>query len=198
MPKTAVAVAEKESAPAQTTKAKQGQPCLCGCGEITNPNRMFRQGHDQRLVGLLADDVVTGNGARVGFDKLPAGWDTTDMADRIERARRVITDRFSAALAAKFESAATRRAQRAGRKQVASAKHATVAQLHAAAAAGQQAKSEGVPEGAGSAVRFKVGKRPKIYDGFVHGMNQAGKVTAVRYATASGKETVTTNFTLVV
>lgn len=38
------------NAPAAAAKPKKtGVPCGCGCGEITNPGRSFRQGHDARV-----------------------------------------------------------------------------------------------------------------------------------------------------
>lgn len=198
MPKTSTIVPVEATETKPAKEGKQAAPCRCGCGEMANPGRMFRQGHDQRLVGLLATDVVERDGKLVGFDRLPADWSTSDMTDRIERAFRVITDRFSPALAAKFESAATRRAAKVGRANARTQQHATVAQLQAAVSAGQQQATTEPPAGTGSPVRFKVGKRTKVYDGFVHGMNQAGKITAVRYTTGTGNETVTTNFTVVV
>lgn len=173
--------------------------CLCGCGEATNPRRDFRQGHDQRLVSMLAEEVVTGEGNRLGFDALPEAWTPGDMIERIERARRVVADQFSAGLATKFESAALNRAKRARTKKTpAVVQRPSPAQ--APAPVGEPSamdKLEGRPVGLGAPVKFKVGKRHKVYEGTVHGMNQAGKITSVAYVTPAGAEQTSTNFTLV-
>lgn len=57
------AVTEPSTKPAKAAKspkqpkpakpAKVGQPCLCACGELANPGRAFRQGHDARFHGWM-------------------------------------------------------------------------------------------------------------------------------------------------
>lgn len=49
-----------------------------------------------------------------------------------------------------------------------------------------EAPADQVSYALGAPVKVKVGRY--VYDGFVHGMNQAGKVTAVRYTNKAGKD----------
>jgi len=46
-------------APAKTVRPA-GKPCTCGCSEVTNRNRLYRQGHDAKHVAQLFRAVAAG------------------------------------------------------------------------------------------------------------------------------------------
>ena len=144
--------------------------CSCGCDQSTSKNARFVQGHDQRLIGILARIAAAGD--EVGF--MVEG--TTHTTNVVGFAARV----FSSAGMAKLQRSI----------EVAKSKQRT--QAHDAI---QRAAKPAEPRvDLGTAVRVKVGRHE--YDAAVHGMSQAGKVTAVRYAVKSGEEKVTERFTI--
>lgn len=194
-----------ETKPAAAKEAKAPKPvaapkhCLCGCGELVNPKRNFKQGHDQRLVATLARNLVEDGGSKFGFDQLPDAWTTDDLAERITRAGRVVGDKYSDGLVSKFESAAgnlakkeTARRTRETRKAAKAAEKATAKETPAPAESDTPAEHPQL----GAKIKVKIGNRSKVYDATVTGMNQAGKATQVEYDTASGTKQ-TDNFTIV-
>lgn len=226
--------------------------CRCGCGEPVT--RLFKQGHDQRLVSLLASDLVyldVWDGRCLGI--LTKSDAKTDIQGRIDKVVGYVRVKLSEALGTKVYNAAMRawelektRDQRAAakaeRKAAANAKPkrarktsgqravdaatkgsvpsevagdapeagavpadksrvgrvvtatASNADVDAAEAAMEEAATNGAVMG--QAIKVKVGKRSRT--AYVHGMNQAGKVTAVRLVT-SGVESIKTEgqFTIV-
>ena len=50
--------------------APGGRQCLCGCGKITKPKSIFRQGHDARVKSMLSRLEKLQNGTTAGF-RLP-------------------------------------------------------------------------------------------------------------------------------
>jgi hypothetical protein len=195
-----------ENAP-QAANANGNCACLCGNG-LNHPRSNFLQGHDQRFVGLLALDVVDGtlSSGRVEQLQLPGEVDGWDIQERITVTGNAVSKFFSSALAAKFDSAAHRRWAKTGKggkndpagdgqtKNTVEA-DAIEALREQAAGAGDYgvqapAKDEELAVVPGAAVKVKVGRWE--YDATVHGMNQSGKVTAVRYYSAGGKEIVKT------
>ena len=50
--------------------APDGRQCLCGCGEITTPKSIFRQGHDARVKSMLSRLKNVQSGTTAGF-RLP-------------------------------------------------------------------------------------------------------------------------------
>lgn len=81
--------------------------CRCGCAESVNPNRLFRQGHDQRLISKLAVDVVEGDGTGLGL--IAKRRAKEDIKVRIDAVAEKLGDKTSQALADKFVRAAERR-----------------------------------------------------------------------------------------
>jgi hypothetical protein len=130
--------------------------CSCGCDQSTSKNARFVQGHDQRLIGILARIAAAGD--EVGF--MVEG--TTHTTNVVGFAARVFSSAGMAKLQRSIEVA--------------------------------KAKPAEPRVDLGTAVRVKVGRHE--YDAAVHGMSQAGKVTAVRYAVKSGEEKVTERFTI--
>jgi sRNA-binding protein len=101
MTETTTAKAAKTKAPAET------RGCACGCGESVE--RVFRQGHDQRLISKLASDLVYGdiwNGRCMGILKGAAVRD--DIQTRIDTVAEYMRAKLTEGLAAKFEKAAAR------------------------------------------------------------------------------------------
>ena len=47
-------------APKTMSKNEKGQPCWCGCGSWTKPNRRWLPGHDQRAKGIITRAVREG------------------------------------------------------------------------------------------------------------------------------------------
>lgn len=189
--------------------------CLCGSG-LNHPKSTFLQGHDQRFIGQLATEVVTDglSNARVEQLQLPTEVDNADIQERINLVESAVDRFFSSALAAKFVSAVHRRWDKVLRdsqpkgvrqptvKSAKTVKHPGTGETVDLQAA-LDAPHLGIvkePEYAmvlGAPVKVRVGRWQ--YDATVHGMSQAGKVTAVRYDTAGGKEVVKTEgqFTIV-
>lgn len=196
------------------TDANGNCACLCGSG-LNHPRSTFLQGHDQRFVGQLATEVVIDGltDVRVQQLQLPTEANGWDIQERITQVGNAVSKFFSPALASKFVSAAHRRwdktvrdsqpdhAKRVSRKpkksmvqQAAEAnglvEHPgtgeTVDLQAAYNAPDPRTKDEQVTLGA--PVRVKVGRWE--YDATVHGMNQAGKITAVRYYDKNDKEFV--------
>lgn len=104
------ATATKTTKPAPETTAEAPavtRNCACGCGESVE--RVFRQGHDQRLVSKLAQDIVYANvwdGKCLGILKnvdLKA-----DIQVRIDKVSDYVAAKLTEALANKFEKAAAR------------------------------------------------------------------------------------------
>lgn len=190
-PTEAAKPAKEAKAPAPPTF------CKCGCGEQTNPNRSFKQGHDQKLIARLAKNLVEENGTEFGFDTLPEAWAVEDMRTRIDRASRVVADRFGDGLVAKFESAAGNRLSKALRRRTREDKKVMKKDGNQASGTDDATPADDTePVVLGAKIRVKIGTRSKVYDAEVVGMSQAGKATLVKYATASG-EKQTDNFTVV-
>jgi hypothetical protein len=187
----------------KATKTETGtDTCRCGCGETVNPKRFFRQGHDQRLISKLAADVVTGTGTGLGI--LQSG--EQDIQYRIDRVTEYVSTKLSEALGRKFHSAAmnawANENKRAAKqapveptdrdRQVAESILALSDQDDDNLSAADprelpdEASETQTNYALGAPVKVKVGRY--TYDGFVHGMNQSGKVTAVRYTNKAGKE----------
>lgn len=185
--------------------------CLCGNG-LNHPRSNFLQGHDQRFVGVLAQDAVDGTltNARVEQLQLPAEVDEQDIQERINLVDSAVTRFFSPALAAKFVSAAHRRwdkvirdsqpkGQREPKAKTVNVERAVVIaedMVTKPPMTLDQAEQEYAVV-LGAPIKVKVGRWQ--YEATVHGMSQAGKVTAVRYESSSGKELVKTEgqFTII-
>lgn len=94
---------------AKTTAAPEApRGCACGCGETVE--RVFKQGHDQRLISHLAQDVVYHSfwdGTCLGILKVTE-VKRLDMQDKINKVSAYVSTKLSESLAAKFESAAGR------------------------------------------------------------------------------------------
>lgn len=97
--------APSETAP--PAQPKTARECACGCGETVA--RTFKQGHDQRLISLLASDIVyhdVWSGRCLGILKGDrVKW---DIQDKINEVSSYVSAKLSAGLAAKFEAAASR------------------------------------------------------------------------------------------
>jgi len=218
---------------AKTEAPTESRGCACGCGESVE--RTFKQGHDQRLISRLAEDVVyqsVWDGSCLGILKTRLSRQA-DIQVRINTVRDYVAAKLSEPLAAKFESAvlraweqqknkdareqtrAARKAENAAkpkktRKTVAAARTdaATPSEEAGAAApkrevgkvvtatasnddvdAEEAAADASTGLASGDSVRIKAGKRTRT--AIVHGMNRAGKVTAVRFMNA-GKEVIKT------
>jgi hypothetical protein len=155
--------------------------CACGCGETTeginSGKRRFVQGHDQRLIGTLATANEQGRRVR---------WTTAEQGETVGKAldygSQVFSDwgmvklRRACGVAAPAPEVATEPAP--------------------------EPEGQPVPEDTvgrllpGDEVKVKIGRHERYAR--IHGMNQAGKVTAVRYTTAKDpeKELVTDKFTI--
>jgi hypothetical protein len=191
-------------------------PCACKCGESTKSTKArFLQGHDAKLISKLAQDVVIGSGR--GLNIIPKARANADIQVRIDEVTEYVRAKLSPALATKFHNAAmtlwaneTGRTERAAAKaERASAKASKPARAKAAAkVAGPVAVAEVDPAdddnapsasdvtetpagGLGAPVRIRVGRYE--YDGTVHGMSQAGKITAVQYTNKAGNSKVATS-----
>lgn len=167
-------------------------PCTCGQQLQTSKSR-FRQGHDQRWASVAANDLVRGG---TGLNLVKPDRIRDDMHDLITAAADEVTVRYSAALAAKFESMAHRAWANLEKTTRRSAEKVARDASREAPVAPTPEDIEPEPEGyvTGATIRVKVGRWERA--AFVHGMNQAGKVTAVRYTDASGNEKVTERFTV--
>lgn len=204
----------------KTTETANLPQCADLCGMAVNsPKSIFLQGHDQRLVSVLARKVA-------GLEHLPAEYvellglesydESGDIQARINEVSAAVGRRFSPALAAKAD-AAMMRFWALGEKRAAAAaakaerqnapkpeRKPRAAKTEAPAPAddapastvGTVKRAAGVTMG--SPVKAKIGRWVK--DAFVHGMNQKGSVTAVSYTDKNGNDKVATEgkFTLVV
>ena len=108
--KTAEAAAKTPTPDASTST------CACGCGETVE--RTFKQGHDQRLISLLAQDLVyasvwNGTCAKI----LKVADRKNDIQDNLDKVSAYISTKLSPGLAAKFESAAHRQWKLQGKAQ---------------------------------------------------------------------------------
>lgn len=164
--------------------------CACTCGEPVSAKATFRQGHDQKLVSLLAECTVDpGKLTNVLVQRLTLPTEAEDpkldIQTRIDHISEAVFKTHSDALATKYVGAAHSAWDRVARNK----KPRTPA-------AAPQVREERTEPVAGAEVRIKVGRH--AYDATVHGMNQAGKITAVRYYTPGGHEMVKTEgqFTL--
>lgn len=200
--------------------------CGCLCGENVNPRSTFRQGHDQRMIGELAQRVAEGSLTNLWVERLqlPTEVDGNDIQERINLTSAAVAKFFSDALARKFTVAAHNRWDELVRKsqpkgvrqpQVKVEKASKTEERKFARASGldlpkksvehpgtgetvdlQAAYDEPDPRVKaeesvlGAPIRIKVGRWE--YDATVHGMNQAGKITAVRYYDKNDKEFVKT------
>lgn len=221
--KTAAAAAAVAAAKADA--AASTRTCACGCGESVVRN--FKQGHDQRMVSKLAQDLVYGNvwdGRAMGI--LSADEAKSDIQGRIDKVTSYVRAKLTDPLATKVYNAAHRaweleknadsraadkEAKRAAREAAKEAKASRKKDKAATAATAPAAEPKlitkatasnddvdaaeaALPAGSmshslGQAVQVLVGKRRR--NGVVHGMNQAGKVTAVKLTTG-GVETIKT------
>ena len=197
----------EDGAPAVPNNPAAAKACACGCGEMVV--RMFKQGHDQRLVSNLAVDLVDGTGTGLGI--IPKKRASDDIQSRIDEVTDYVSKKLSPALAAKVNRAAMVRWDRALRNKKAAeakaSKPARATKNPKPAAPVEQPQGprhpvdpmaglDGEPTedaplatdgyGLGAAVKVKVGRY--VYDGTVAGMNQAGKVTAVNYVNKAGNE----------
>lgn len=152
--------------------------CACLCGAIVGPKSTFRQGHDQRMIGELAQTTVEGSIPQVWIDRLgmDEGINEDDIQNRINYVDDKISRNFSEALSRKFNNAATRRWDKV-LKNVPDQSTQEVLELSTPAI--EEATDSEFETAPGTPVRIKVGRWE--YDAVIHGMNQAGKVTAVRY-----------------
>lgn len=172
--------------------------CACGCGAEVNSadhvQRLFRQGHDQRLIGMLASAAAQNR--EVGLNE--GGMLTTGSA-------RTYGARFlKDGGCAKLDAAIKRAGERAARPkrtaiQRAVADDRTTHGISATTEDIQRAKDAPHPAGEpsmGDEIRVRIGRHE--YYARVHGMNQAGKVTAVSYRTKANPdvEKVTERFVL--
>lgn len=154
-------------------RASIGTTCACGCGAPVTPKRVFRQGHDQRLIGTLAQAAASGQ--EVGHDSgdmLVTGSAQTYGAKVLQPGGCAKLD---AAIVRATHNAAGRKAKAVVDRFV---------QDH------QAAKIPIEPEsgpGLGDEVKVRVGRH--VYFARVHGMNQSGKVTAVSYRTKAQPDT---------
>lgn len=198
---------------ADTKPSAAPRHCACSCGLPVAPKSTFRQGHDQKLVGLVAFMVVDGGFTNewVEYLQLPTEIDGQDIQERIDQLTAAITKMFSEGLARKVDRAAMRAWQDATKKGLAivaeqmNATPAAVARetvdepsdLESEVFAQVDAeRAERDDELAaepvlGAPIRVKVGRWER--DAVVHGMSQAGKVTAIRYTNGDGKEVVRTD-----
>jgi hypothetical protein len=177
--------------------AVQIRKCSCQCGENVAPRSTFRQGHDQRLVGWLAEKVVDGSftGPEVEWLQLPTEIDDEDIQVRINHLVAAVRQAFSPALAAKVDRASANRwdkvlrnSQPKGQREPKAKKLAAVPNLIEEAERGPEDKNavelSNPAATLGARVQVKIGRWQ--YNAEVHGMNQSGKVTAVRYVPRSG------------
>jgi hypothetical protein len=91
-----------------TTDANSTHGCACGCGETVE--RVFKQGHDQKLISKLASDLVYGDqwdGSCANILKTKVQR-SADIAVRVQTVRDYVAAKLSEPLAEKFVRAATR------------------------------------------------------------------------------------------
>lgn len=182
---------------ATTQPAEAPRQCACWCGQPISAKSTFRQGHDQRLVGLVAEMVVDGGFTNewVEYLQLPTEIDDQDIQVRVNHLSDAIAKKFSEGLARKAAGAAMRAWERHGKIQTKHEVDAEASVLEVEAVAQERTgelrvdaydeQGHATPA-LGAPIRVKVGPRWE-YNATVHGMNQSGKVTAVRYVPRSGK-----------
>lgn len=178
-----------------------GNSCACGCRQpVTTSDRVtryFRQGHDQRLIGILAGAAAQGR--EVGF--VDGGMLTIGSAQTY--GARFLKEGGLAKLEVAIKRA-TEKAARPKRGRKAATGQATCE--HGNLKAFPCTECENAMAGPGSRrdlpslgdeIKVKVGRHE--YFARIHGMNQAGKVTAVAYRTKADPETekTTERFTIV-
>lgn len=194
------------------TKPAETRQCACWCGQSVAPKSTFRQGHDQKLVGLVAYMVVDGGFTNewVEYLQLPTEIDGQDIQERIDQLTAAIGKMFSEGLARKVDRAAMRAWQDAGKKglavvaeQMKTTPEAVARETADASALESEVLAQVDAERVerddelaaesvlGAPIRVKVGRWER--DAIVHGMSQAGKVTAIRYTNGDGKEVVRTD-----
>jgi hypothetical protein len=142
---------------------REAGECGCGCRDKVNPKRRFKMGHDQRLMGMLAEAhrnsmavAVTTGGFMVGQSPEQAG----ELLGLSESGMAKLRGYMDKTADRKVKAPKTEKAP------------VTVAEQPEA--------------GLGASVKIKVGRW--TYDGYVLGMNQAGKVTTVEYHTSKGRQ----------
>lgn len=158
--------------------------CACGCGEAVAPKRQFRQGHDQRLIGKLA--AASSVGKQIRWTSAEAG---ELVGDAMAYGARVFSD-FGMAKLARACGVATTAAHGPVPP---TPEQQTDDSLNTPVAADSYTAAL-VP---GDEIKVKIGRHERFAR--IHGMNQAGKVTAVRYTTVKEptKETITEKFIII-
>jgi sRNA-binding protein len=94
---------------AKTTTAATTESAVCRCGCGAPVERTFKQGHDQRLISKLAEDLVYGSiwdGKCMGI--LKGAQVRADIQERINIVRDRVASGISESLASKFANAASR------------------------------------------------------------------------------------------
>lgn len=153
-----------------TTKpaATETHGCACGCGEPVT--RLFKQGHDQRLVSNLASDLVymdVWDGKCMGI--LKGAIVRGDQQEKINKVTEYVRAKISDGLAAKVYSAAmrawdlqkTRDARESKREEARKAK---------AAAAASKPKRASKANAAASSEEAKAAAEPKLITKAAKGM----------------------------
>jgi len=172
-------------------RAEIGTTCACGCGAGITPKRVFRQGHDQRLIGLLAEAardgkeighlsggvLITGSPRTYGAKVLADGGQyKLDNAIKLalihlqKRTERLLAKKARATAAARREIAALE-------QELADVPTTQTSDVPLAKVPHEPAHKPG------DEIGVRIGRH--IYNARIHGMNQAGKVTAVEYTVKS-------------
>ena len=203
-------MAKTATTKAPTAAAAESKQCACGCGEPVV--RLFKQGHDQKLVAKFASDLVYMNvwdGRCMGILKVKES--RSDIEVKIDTVSAYVSEKLSEALGTKVYKAAMRAwelqknaderaSKRAERTKAAAEKKATRkprptkpvatnADVDAVEATPSEEAGDASTSGLGADIRVRVGKRARTAQ--VHGMNQAGKVTAIRYKVGNNEITKT-------
>lgn len=167
-----------------------GNSCACGCRQpVTTSDRVtryFRQGHDQRLIGILAG--VAAEGREVGF--VDGGMLVTGSAQSY--GARFLKDGGLAKLDVAIKRAVEKATKpKRGRKAagLATCEHGNLTAFPCTecenAVAGPGSRRD-LPS-LGDEIKVKIGRH--VYFARIHGMSQAGKVTAIAYRTKSDPNT---------
>lgn len=160
-------------------RAEIGSTCACGCGAEVTPQRRFRQGHDQRLIGLLAEAAA--DGKEIGH--LRGGVLVTGSPRSY--GAKVLADggchKLDSAIKRAQEQQVVRLARTVAKKARATAKPAQIPSTEANRA--PILKSVRTGPMLGDEVKVRIGRHE--YYARVHGMSQAGRVTAVEYTVKS-------------
>lgn len=172
-------VIDEDDATAVKIWAEIGSTCACGCGAGVTPKRFFRQGHDQRLIGLLAEAAV--GGKEIGH--LSGG--TLVTGSPRSYGAKVLADgglyKLDNAIKRAQEQQVVRLARTVAKKARATAKPAQIPSTEANRA--PILKSVRTGPMLGDEVKVRIGRHE--YYARVHGMSQAGRVTAVEYTVKS-------------